>query len=48
MGTLGEPDAGALLRAVAEALAIPLVYPLAALAEWAKLAGLLPVLFRMP
>lgn len=48
MGTLGELDAGALLRAIAEALAIPLVYPLAALAEWAKLAGLLPVLFRMP
>ena len=48
MGRLAELDAAGLLKSIAEALAIPLVFPLAALAEWAKLTGLVPVLFRMP
>ena len=48
MGRIAELDAAGLLKSIAEALAIPLVFPLAALAEWAKLTGLVPVLFRMP
>ncbi len=48
MGRIAELEAAGFLRAIAEALAIPFVFPLAALAEWGKVSGLLPVLFRMP
>lgn len=48
MGRIADLDTAGFLRSIGESLAIPLVFPLAAVAEWAKLAGLLPVLFRMP
>ena len=48
LGRVMELEAPGFLKAIAEALAIPFVFPLAALVEWGKLTGLLPVLFRMP
>ena len=41
-------DSAVFFRTVNESLAIPLIFIVAQVTEWAKLSGLLPVLFRLP
>ncbi len=48
MGRTVDLDAAGFLRSIGESVAIPLVFVLAAVAEWAKLTGLLPVFLRLP
>ena len=47
-GGVVDLDTASFIRTVGESMAIPLVFVLAELAEWAKLNDLLPVLVRLP
>ncbi len=47
-GSVVDFDAPGFSKAVAESAALPLVFVLAELTEWAKLNDMLPILFRIP